>query len=53
MIRISLVQDENVFKDATGHYVAPACRVYGLRLRSTVLNDSIGDIEPIDDGGEV
>ena len=45
-------QDKNICR-TTGHYDAPACRVYGLRLRSTLLNLSGGDIEDIGDDDEI
>lgn len=53
MIRISTVEDENARRDAAMCYVPPGCRVFGLRLRSTILNLSDGDIEDIGDDGEI
>ena len=52
MIRISTVQDEKACRDAAGRYVTPTCRVYGLRLRSTLLQTS-GDIGDIGDDDEI
>lgn len=53
MIRISTIQGEEMRGNAFGSYIPPTCRIYGLRLRSTVLSTSDGDIPDIDDDGEI